>query len=157
MGLDMYLKKKIFLGWNYEHRTKDLTLPDLSKFGITANKISEVNEDAGYWRKANAIHKWFVDNVQDGNDDCSLESEVTKEKFEALFVAVMSELSIRDGNAELGNPGDFLPCQPGFFFGSYEYNEWYYESLEYTRDLVDDILKNWPDTFDINYYYQSSW
>jgi hypothetical protein len=23
----------------------------------------------GYWRKANAIHRWFVEHVQDGNDD----------------------------------------------------------------------------------------
>lgn len=27
-------------------------------------------EQVGYWRKANAIHKWFVDNIQDGEDDC---------------------------------------------------------------------------------------
>ena len=26
-------------------------------------------EQVGYWRKANAVHKWFVDNVQDGRDD----------------------------------------------------------------------------------------
>ena len=25
-----------------------------------------------YWRKANQIHNWMVNNVQDGNDDCGL-------------------------------------------------------------------------------------
>lgn len=27
-------------------------------------------KEIGYWRKANHIHKWFVDCVQDGEDDC---------------------------------------------------------------------------------------
>ena len=27
--------------------------------------------EVGYWRKANHIHSWFVENVQGGNDDCS--------------------------------------------------------------------------------------
>lgn len=27
--------------------------------------------EVGYWRKANHIHAWFVENVQGGNDDCS--------------------------------------------------------------------------------------
>ena len=29
-----------------------------------------VSFEAGYWRKASAIHKWFVDNCQEGDDDC---------------------------------------------------------------------------------------
>jgi len=29
-----------------------------------------VTATAVYWRKANAIHKWFVDNLADGVDDC---------------------------------------------------------------------------------------
>ena len=30
----------------------------------------ETHEEVGYWRKANAIHGWFVRNVQNGKDDC---------------------------------------------------------------------------------------
>ena len=29
-----------------------------------------IMEMVGYWRKQNAIHNWFVENVQDGIDDC---------------------------------------------------------------------------------------
>ena len=36
-----------------------------------------------YWRKANAIHKWFVENVQEGVDDCG-EYEVTVEQLTEL-------------------------------------------------------------------------
>ena len=37
--------------------------------GLDMMLIYEDNQIAS-WRKANAIHKWFVDNVQDGVDDC---------------------------------------------------------------------------------------
>ena len=46
MGLDMYLDKYV------------------------AGKAEDEDESFGYWRKANQIHKWFVDNVQGGIDDC---------------------------------------------------------------------------------------
>ena len=28
------------------------------------------SEEVGYWRNADAIHDWFIENVQKGNDDC---------------------------------------------------------------------------------------
>ena len=38
----------------------------------------------GYWRKANAVHNWFVDNVQDGNDGCK-HYWVSKEDLQKLL------------------------------------------------------------------------
>lgn len=38
----------------------------------------------GYWRKANQIHKWFVDNIQDGIDDQRI-YEISKEELERLL------------------------------------------------------------------------
>lgn len=43
--------------------------------------------EIGYWRKANAIHKYFVDTLQDGDDD-QRESPVDLETFEDLFEKV---------------------------------------------------------------------
>ena len=41
--------------------------------------------ESSRWRKANQIHNWFVENVQDGIDDCSYHNEVTKEILEELL------------------------------------------------------------------------
>ena len=30
-----------------------------------------------YWRKANAIHSWFVENCQDGVDECQYSNEIS--------------------------------------------------------------------------------
>ena len=75
MGLDMYLSKKIFVGGNYKHRNDkgiiDITVGEENKpIKINLDKLTYVEESVGYWRKANAIHNWFVNNVQEGNDDC---------------------------------------------------------------------------------------
>jgi len=33
-------------------------------------EVKEIVIKAGYWRKANQIHRWFVEQVQEGKDDC---------------------------------------------------------------------------------------
>jgi hypothetical protein len=43
--------------------------------------------EIGYWRKANAIHKFFVDKLQNGEDD-QRESKIDKSTFEELFEKV---------------------------------------------------------------------
>ena len=73
MGLDMFLWKEVYVGAEYSHRNMNVII-DVTKDGkrmpINTKKVCEIREEAMYWRKANAIHNWFVQNVQDGNDDC---------------------------------------------------------------------------------------
>ena len=45
-------------------------------------------ERVGYWRKANQIHNWFVNRVQDGIDDCEYHHECTKEILEELLARI---------------------------------------------------------------------
>ncbi|MBW6469642.1 MAG: hypothetical protein K0A90_00290, partial [Methanosarcinaceae archaeon] len=65
MGLDMYLKaSKFFI--NNDNELKD-KLKKLIKINLEPIKITF---NVMCWRKSNAIHKWFVNNVQSGVDDC---------------------------------------------------------------------------------------
>ena len=75
MGLDMYLSRKKYVGANYEHRkVKGEIHINIGEkhLPVDFNKVTYIEEEVGYWRKANQIHKWFVDNVQDGEDNCEL-------------------------------------------------------------------------------------
>ena len=87
MGLDQYMRKKVFIGANYEHREVkgkiDITIKG-EKVNIDFNKVSYIEEQDAYWRKANQIHNWFVTNVQNGNDDCGTYF-ISKEHFEELY------------------------------------------------------------------------
>jgi len=107
-----------------------------------------------YWRKANAIHNWFVENVQDGNDDCgyyNFDGETLKE----LLVACKIELANRDKEDV---EDEALTPTSGFFFGSTEKDEWYYKDLEKTVETLTKVLEDeekygiYPD-----YTYHSSW
>ena len=112
-------------------------------------RYEEDGEEVGYWRKANAIHKWFVDNVQNGVDDCG-DYKVTKEQLIELYNVCDDVLN--DNNlAE-----HLLPTQSGFFFGMTEYNDRYFYDVEFTKELIDEILEKKSYCLD-NLYYSSSW
>jgi hypothetical protein len=48
-----------------------------------------------------------------------------------------------------------LPTASGFFFGSTEYDEWYWSDLEYTAKELDRVLANAKESDD--FFYQASW
>lgn len=155
MGLDMYLTKKIYVGAQYEHRhitgTIELYKGEKQKpIKVNVKKVTEISEECIYWRKVNAIHKWFVDNVQDGNDNCG-EYYVSREKLKELLNVCKQVLD----NHELAPK--LLPTQDGFFFGSTNYDEWYFGDIEKTYLLLsaEDLDSN--DNYDISYAYSSSW
>ena len=91
MGLDMYLeaRKEIFVG-NYfdeSNGTIKCELPkELEMFNDCWHNALTHSESytIGYWRKANHIHKWFVDNCGDGVDECQ-DMRVSKEDIESML------------------------------------------------------------------------
>lgn len=151
MGLDMYLTKKIFVGAEYEHR-KVTGKVEIFIYGepikINFNKVSYIEESVAYWRKANAIHKWFVDNVQDGEDNCST-YYVSEEDFKLLLSDINKVLSDNSVASEI------LPTNDGFFFGGTDYDEYYFDDLKYTKEVIESILSE--ENFSGEYYYHSSW
>lgn len=155
MGLDMYLKAKAFVsGYSWEPEPeKELYNAIVNAVGgeVLADKDSptaEVSITAGYWRKANAIHGWFVRNVQDGEDECK-EHYVTREQLIALQEACQDVLA---------NPSkalDVLPPTQGFFFGGYEIDDYYWHYLKETEALIGALLKKADEKWE--FYYRSSW
>lgn len=184
MGLNMYFIKKRYVGGQYEHRKITGNI-DIKKDGkeipLNLNKISYIEEDAGYWRKANAIHKWFVDNVQDGNDDCR-EYWVSREKMKELLdlckkvkeIAILKEGKIQNGESLKNGKwvpimvdgkyieneeevAELLPTQDGFFFGGTQYDEWYLQDVDNTIEILENALKESENDYEVDFYYQSSW
>jgi hypothetical protein len=150
MGLDMYLTKKIFIGAEYEHRkiTGNIEVFQNGKpIKINFNKVSYIEESVAYWRKANAIHKWFVDNVQGGEDNCG-SYYVSEDDFKSLLDDINFVLN------DTSSAEAVLPTTNGVFFGGTEYDEWYFKDLKYTKEVVESILSEEEHSAD---YYHSSW
>lgn len=108
---------------------------------------AEVSVTCAYWRKANQIHKWFVDNVQNGEDDCDL-YYVSQDKLKQLLNTCKEALATK-------NPS-LLPPQEGFFFGSYDIDQYYWGDIKNTIKQLERV-SNLPDFERLSFSYQSSW
>ena len=161
MGLDMYLIKKTSVK-NYSFTPEDqkadlkITLEKTGEPypGVDIERVTCIEEEVGYWRKANQIHNWFVENVQDGIDNCQL-SYVPIEQLEQLL-ELCKQVKENPKDAE-----GLLPTQGGFFFGSTEYDEFYLNDIEDTIKILERVIseakENEKKKIYSDYYYQSSW
>lgn len=115
MGLDMYL---------------DVT-------DMVTNQVIETVT----WRKANAIHWWFVKNTGEGTGFDIHDLEVL---YNTLVELTPENCSVN------------LPTFKGPFFGSYEYDDNYWEKVEYTIHTLKDILDRYEGK-EVYFVYTSSW
>ena len=152
MGLDMYLTKRTYVkNWDYmspEERHKITVTRNGKETHIKPERISYIIEEIGYWRKANAIHRWFVKNVQDGDDRCQL-SYVERDQLVELLRLVVEVLNNQSWAEEL------LPTQERFYFGSTDYDKYYFEDLKLTKEILEQALESSADEGKL--FYQSTW
>jgi hypothetical protein len=147
MGLDMYLNAERYL-WSHEEGDKQISENIGQLIGLPSDgKVKTITVEAGYWRKSNQIHNWFVANVQEGKDECQ-ESYVSREQLKELREVCQKVLD----NNELAE--QLLPTKEGFFFGGKDYDQWYFDDLKETIEVIDNALAM-PKQWDFN--YRSSW
>lgn len=146
MGLDMYLNAKKYLA-EYDTAVAEKRAAVSEIFG--GLDVKEIVVRAMYWRKANAIHNWFVKNVQEGEDDCG-SYYVSRENIEQLINDIATVLESRDKAHKI------LPTGSGFFFGSTEYDSYYFEELERTKNELTALINN-PLLDGFDFEYHSSW
>lgn len=165
MGLDMYLHAKKYVekvNWNALQNNSDLSysspeavypkfndLMEISEMGDIATDIygASVEVTCAYWRKANQIHAWFVKNVQNGEDDCD-SYYVSQSKLIELLTTCRQALFSKDPS--------LLPPQSGFFFGSTDIDQWYWEDIKNTIKQLKRVSEL-PDFEQLSFSYQSSW
>lgn len=153
---------------------------------IDRNTNSLIGEDTViYWRKANQIHRFFVENVQNGKDDCE-EYNVSKKILKKLykyckhdFKYLKNSLTKEERKETKTHPRYWtseklnnytlfdninkdelkLKLTPGFFFGnSQTIDYWHYVTLKRTIKTLKPILKRSKyNNLKTEYYYTSSW
>lgn len=131
----------VFPLWNNIVETAGMKDVAVDIYGV------HVEVTCAYWRKANQIHKWFVDNVQGGNDNCG-EYYVSHSQLKELLTTCRQALFHKD-------PKELQPSA-GFFFGSYDIDEYYWGQIKNTIKQLDRLVKL-PDFESLSFYYSSSW
>lgn len=192
MGLDMNLYKKHYVkNWDYMKPEEKHSI-SIKKNGeevkeINTSKIVYVEEEVAYWRKANQIHKWFIDNCADGDGnqtEMSVSDEQIKELYQ-LCLKVKTTARLVDGKIKNGERGgkdakgnliwipimvdgkfienaeeiaELLPTESGFFFGSTDYDEYYMNDIEHTIDVLEPEVKLIEAGDNMaEYHYSASW
>ena len=153
MGLDQYLYRREYIsGWDWNDNPKEMKMySDILEYTgaerCVGSPHAQVEICVAYWRKANAVHKWFCD-LDGGRDEC-----------QSIYVTKENLIELRDlAKSVIEQPamaGDVLPTQQGFFFGSYDYDEWYMEDMKLTIEQIDKVLATsgeWSD-----FIYRASW
>ena len=186
MGLDMYLQEKIYIGNGYKDKKEQVKVIVPKNQEKTWNKVKPIDNsridsitlNVITWRKANMIHNWFVENVQEGQDDCG-EYYCDPEQLETLrdiCKEILDNSELVDGTIQNGTEhtkegtipimeeGKYikdpstaerlLPTTSGFFFGSTDYNQWYLEDIKTTYEELEEALRTNPQG---SFYYSSSW
>ena len=160
MGLDMYLEVRKFVpaknykvvdgDYSSEFHQEYVDILEASKMKSLAAVDSvglSVTETAIYWRKVNSIHNWFIQKVANGVDECQ-PIYVSREQLGELLETVTNAITNKDASA--------LPPASGFFFGSTDVDEWYWNDLKYTQVELKTILEKTKNE-DISFIYQASW
>jgi hypothetical protein len=180
MGLDQYLHARRYVGaWKHSESEESTLYRTIAEaigakgWRCEASPSLTVEMTVAYWRKANQIHAWFVENVQDGKDDCGsyyVDCEQL-EKLRDTCKTVLASTKLVAGQGEDGQSvahledgqlmenssvaRELLPAQEGFFFGSYDYDEWYWHDLQSTVEQIDAALAHFGDGWDFQYH--ASW
>jgi hypothetical protein len=163
MGLDMYLSARRYVGnWSHGGETEKKAYRTVtSAIGLKTFNGPEwsphlvVEVCVGYWRKANAIHKWFVENCQDGNDNC-LPYPVSREHLKKLQQDCQEVLSHRQGAQAAEVALRTLPTGGGFFFGETEYDDYYWNALLDTSEQIRNVLDS-KELEGFEFIYRASW
>ena len=170
MGLDMYLyirhneyssihspNKNIELEYTKFMKQHGPNLPTPISASV------KTTYEVGYWRKANAIHRWFIENCapRDGAGDTVDDCRPVAVDVDQLELLLDACKQIKD-NHKLAPT--LLPTQKGFFFGPTEYDEWYFDHIDSTIKIIEPVIEfmnniETDDTSD-EYYtiiYEASW
>lgn len=192
MGLDQYLYRKTYLGYDdkqnirealgKETYRKEKNIPEGFKLPPALKdtlekleKCAEYNEEVAYWRKANMLHGWFVRNCQSIQED--IEIKVTYQDLVNLLKdinEVLENTVLETGQVHMGTTftdkgieekyeeglivkdssvaEELLPTTQGFFFGSYDYDEYYVMDLKDAKEKLEKVINESNEDDEFLYY-----
>ena len=155
MGLDIYLLRKVYIGAGCGSRWLKIegTL-DVRKNGknvpVELNRIWEITECVGYWRKFAPLHQWMLENALSGENDC-LEHVISQEvilKLKADCEKIVS--AEKDWVAPAKEVFPYLLFEKA----DPDQLEEFLSDIIYTYQILLNLPEEYPDAV---YCYKASW
>lgn len=124
-----------------------------------------VKHELCYWRKFNALHKYFDDHFNDSDNDNCVNMYMDIEDIKELLELVKKiRGAVKMDGEQIANPDvcKELPTEEGFFFGDTDYNKYYVADLDSTIEqlgrVIDEhekLIKAGVAEYNIDYYYRA--
>ncbi|UUX33101.1 hypothetical protein [Fundicoccus culcitae] len=148
MGLDMYLTKKASVDL-----AKDADCNEVIVFSNgeiekhvpeDEDKTHNVELYGAYWRQANWVHHWFVENVQGGNDNCQPYEVEEKQVVELLEIVnkLLDTYYFDEKKAERLAKRLLPPVACGAIFNHMQMDGIYWSILFETQRELNRILED---------------
>ena len=117
--------------------------------GLDMYLSKKETSEVAYWRKANAIHGWITSNARELDPDILY--NVTMDNIVELRDVCKQVTEAHDEDLAM----ELLPPASGFFFGSNEVGEYYWDYVAETVTTLSAIIQENPDDAEFEYY--ASW
>lgn len=159
MGLDSYLKKTKKTNHTIEELVEINNLDDLNPHTEIAKDFLPLREyeflkdcytifyEVAYWRKFNALHNYFVENHQDGIDECQY-TEIFKDDLVKLLNILKKVKKTKDSS--------LLKPVGGFFFGSTDVDDGYFHDVKNAIKQITKVIEE-TDWDNERVFYRASW
>ncbi|WP_349584130.1 hypothetical protein [Leuconostoc citreum] len=116
----------------------------LDMYLLAENKQTGESRLLYSWRKANQIRRWFVSHF-DQDADAQVRISLNEDTIEALI----AEIEIVLQKPELAP--QLMPTSDGFFFGSTDYDTYYFDELKDTLQYLNNDSEYDPDNEQLIY------
>lgn len=136
--------KGIIAKYNDDELTSEVVVTVPKKTGYAGDYFNMgkfESKNVAYFRKVNFLLPFF------GYEENCSDIEIDKYQVEDLVNACQTILdTLKTSGTQVATEvaNEMLPTEGGFFFGSTEYDEWYFKDVEYVRNEFTRIL----ETFD---------
>lgn len=149
MGLDQYIEIEVV------HQTEN------TEKGRTVTERRD--EELAYFRKVNFMQKFFEDKYEIPDAESVPITKEDLQELADLCERVMDKFEEWDGAKEALDSDDYieppkhiqgyaeelLPTCAGFFFGSTDYDNWYFKDVKDTLNTVREIIQEVEDTYEV--------
>ena len=152
MGLDIFFHKRTY---NQHNPNEPISIDE------DGEKHYEEMPEIAYFRKVNFLMSFF-DYYEKCEDEGNMEGDccyvpISEDEISALIDACSETIKRRKEIEKAVKEGidiDDLPLQPesGFFFGSTDYDEWFFEDVKEVKKKFKAILSDLKDDEEVFMY-----
>jgi hypothetical protein len=130
--------------FKYEKMLKEVkSLDEVKDFFINFEKCHYA-ESIVYFRKVNFVYRYFAHRLV---DECCFADKADIEDLISRCDKVLADHSLAK---------ELLPTQSGFFFGSTDYDEWYFKDVEDCKKQMENLLSKYDEETDV-IFFEMSW